>query len=212
MKVSQLSRASGIPIPTIKFYVREGVLEPGIPTSRNQADYTNEHLRRLRLIRTLVEIGGLNLSRIRDVVAAVDDQTLNTHELLGLAHHALAPRVGGKLRTPDDPLTVAAVDRFLRDLGWRVSAANPARAVLAAALATLGQTGGGADISAFEPYAALADQLARQEVATLPPAASRAAAVEAAVIGTVVYEAVLLALRRLAQEHHSAVRFGGEDR
>lgn len=35
---------------------------------------------------------------------------------------------------------------------------------------------------------------------------SRIAAIESLVVGTVVFEAVLVALRRLAQEHHSARR------
>jgi len=41
-----------------------------------------------------------------------------------------------------------------------------------------------------------------------PPARSRAEMVEYLVAGTVIFEAVLAALRRMAQEHHSAERFG----
>jgi hypothetical protein len=36
---------------------------------------------------------------------------------------------------------------------------------------------------------------------------TRGATVERVVIGTVVFETALLALRRLAQEHHSAAQF-----
>ena len=42
----------------------------------------------------------------------------------------------------------------------------------------------------------------------MPAEASRGEAVESVVVGTVLYEAVLDALRRLAQEHHSSKRFG----
>jgi DNA-binding transcriptional MerR regulator len=31
MQMSELSRTSGVPIPTVKFYIREGFLEPGAP-------------------------------------------------------------------------------------------------------------------------------------------------------------------------------------
>ena len=65
-----------------------------------------------------------------------------------------------------------------------------------------------ADTERFLPYAKAADELAAGEVACLPADAPRAALVEAAVVGTVVFEAVLAALRMLAQEHHSANRFG----
>ena len=53
MRIAELSRDSGVPVPTIKYYVREGLLPPGELTSPNQAQYDASHLRRLRLIRAL---------------------------------------------------------------------------------------------------------------------------------------------------------------
>lgn len=53
----------------------------------------------------------------------------------------------------------------------------------------------------------IADEMAAREVATVPTGGSRDEAMEAVVVETVVYEAVLVALRRLAQEHHSANPF-----
>jgi hypothetical protein len=100
------------------------------------------------------------------------------------------------------------VDRFLGGLGWRVSQAAPARRTLARALTTLRRMGRDADAAVFEPYARVADELAAREVATISSTGSRLEAVEGAVVGTVVFEAALVALRRLAQEHHSARRFG----
>jgi hypothetical protein len=47
-------------VPTIKYYVREGLLPPGQLASPNQTQYDNSHLRRLRLIRALTEVGGLS--------------------------------------------------------------------------------------------------------------------------------------------------------
>ncbi|MGH9125433.1 MAG: hypothetical protein ACRDZ8_12015 [Acidimicrobiales bacterium] len=42
----------------------------------------------------------------------------------------------------------------------------------------------------------------------LPSGDDRDRTVEEAVVGTVVFEAALTALRRLAEAHHSALRFG----
>lgn len=39
------------------------------------------------------------------------------------------------------------------------------------------------------------------------PTGSRAEAVKGAIVGTVVFEAALVTLRRLARAHHSALRF-----
>lgn len=208
MRISELSRASGVPIPTIKFYLREGLLPRGVPTGPRQAEYSEGHLRRLRLIRVLSEVGGLRLREVGVVLRAIDDQGLSLHEVLGVAHHALGPA------SPDDEQQLppyvaeaqAEVDRLLEHLGWRVSAGAPARRSLAEALATLRRMGGEVSAEVFEPYARIADTLAAREVATIVPARSRAEAVEGVVVGTMVFEAALVALRRLAQEHHSALQ------
>jgi DNA-binding transcriptional MerR regulator len=207
MRISELSRASGVSIPTIKFYLRENLLPQGTPTARTQADYSERHLRRLRLIQTLTGIGGLRLRDVRAVLQAVDDQELGTHELLGTVHQTLRPHPDGT-PAPDEVQAVAEVDRFLAELGWRVSQEAPARRTLARALTTLRRMGRDADAGVFEPYARVADELAGREVATVSATGSRTEAVEGAVVGTVVFEAALVALRRLAQEHHSALRFG----
>lgn len=39
MRMAELSSSSGVPIPTIHFYLREGLLPPGERTSPNQAHY-----------------------------------------------------------------------------------------------------------------------------------------------------------------------------
>jgi hypothetical protein len=66
-----------------------------------------------------------------------------------------------------------------------------------------------AEVEAFEPYARAVEGLAAREVGTVSASASRAEQIEGLVIGTVVFEAALVALRRLAQEHHSFLRFAG---
>ena len=210
MRISELSRVSGVPIPTIKFYLREGLLPQGTPTARTQAEYSEGHLRRLRLIRTLTDVGRLRLRDVQAVLQALDDEALGTHELLGVAHHALGPHLNENPGSPVEAQALAEVDRFLAELGWRVSPGAPARRSLANALVTLRVMGRHSDVRVFEPYARLADEMAAREVATVSPAESRADAVEDAVVGTVVFEAALVALRRLAQEHHSALRFGRE--
>ena len=53
MKMSQLCETSGVSVPSIKFYLREGLLPAGERTSATQAEYGPEHVERLRLIRAL---------------------------------------------------------------------------------------------------------------------------------------------------------------
>jgi hypothetical protein len=110
---------------------------------------------------------------------------------------------------PDDVVSARAeVDGFVADLGWHVSLGAPSRRMLADALVALRRLGWETGVQAFAPYAAAADSLARGEVDAIPSGTSRAETVEFVVVGTVVFEAVLAALRRMAQEHYSAQRLG----
>ena len=120
MKISELSRASGLPIPTVKYYLREGLLPGGTPTAPNQADYGEAHIRRLRLIRTLREIGGLEIERIRRVIAAIEDETLSRHDLFGVAERARESARASAKMTDDTRQARAEVDRFVEELGWQV--------------------------------------------------------------------------------------------
>ena len=49
MRISELAAVTGVTIPTIKFYLREGLLPSGVARAANQADYDETHVRRLRL-------------------------------------------------------------------------------------------------------------------------------------------------------------------
>lgn len=207
MRVAELSRRSGVPVPTIKFYLREGLLPPGERTAPNQARYGPQHLRRLRLIRALVEVGGLGVEAVRTVLAAVDAD-LPQHEVLGAAHRALSATPA----LPDDEAAAAAladVDRFLAERGWQVAPDAPSRRDLARVLLALRGLGRRADAEVFAAYADAADALAARELDALADADDAAGAVERVVVGTVLFETALAALRRLAQEHHSARRGNG---
>ena len=211
MRISELSRASGVPLPTIKYYLREGLLPPGTPTAPNQADYGEAHLHRLRLVRALMEVGGLGVAAVRAVLDAVADQRLPTGAVVAVAHRALGPPPGAGPVGEDAVRARAEVDRFVAELGWRVAPDAPARRALADALLALWRLGRDVDAEVFRRYAKVADKLAAYELATIPAAAPRAQAVEQAVVGTVVFEAALTALRRLAQAHHAAARFPAGD-
>jgi DNA-binding transcriptional MerR regulator len=210
VRISELSRASGVSLPTLKFYLREGLLPPGSRTARNQADYDERHLRRVRLIRALTDVGGLSLATVREVIRAAEDDRTPIHELLGMAHYALGPVPPAREPTQDEARALEEIDRFIDRLGWRVSADAPARQALAKALLTLRRMGRDVGPEVFERYVEVADRLAAEEIAAIDDGRSRADTVEASVVGTIVFEAALIALRRLAQEHHSALRYSGE--
>src|SRR5215218_9481436 len=97
MRISELSRVSGVPVATIKYYLREGLLPAGVPTSATSADYDERHVDRLSLIRALVDVGRLPIARVREVVTALDQPPTSWHDLLGAAHGALPPAGDGSM-------------------------------------------------------------------------------------------------------------------
>ena len=209
VRISELSAASGVPIPTIKYYLREGLLPAGEQTSATRARYGENHVRRLRLIRALLEVGRLSISSIGKVIAAVDDESLNLHHVLGTAQYALAPAV--EPHAPDEEWTRARAeaDAMITDLGWQVDPDAPARDELAQAILTLGRLGMPADGEALRPYADAALRLVTEhEIGTIPLDGPRETAVEAMVLGTVVHGRILDIMRRLAHESVSARVFG----
>src|SRR4051794_4149135 len=91
MRISELSRTTGVPVPTIKFYLREQLLAPGRATAKTQAEYDSTHVERLRLIRALTDVGRMSLATARTVLAAVDAGAAATPQAVGQAARGLPP-------------------------------------------------------------------------------------------------------------------------
>jgi DNA-binding transcriptional MerR regulator len=64
----ELAEASGVPAPTIKHYLREGLLPEPVKTSRNMAYYPPEFVDRIKLIKQLQEERYLPLKAIKEVL------------------------------------------------------------------------------------------------------------------------------------------------
>jgi DNA-binding transcriptional MerR regulator len=194
MRISELSRTSGVPVPTIKFYLRAHLLAPGRATAATQADYDEAHVRRLRLIRALTEVGRMSLATVRWVLEVVDAGADATAAAVGAAHDSLPPIVPHGDAPPARALDV--VD----GLGWHVDPASASLWQLEAALTAVEHVGLPLGPERLAAYAGAALDVARVDVAGVP-AADPQDAVQYVVVGTVLYEPVLLALRRLAQQH-----------
>jgi DNA-binding transcriptional MerR regulator len=68
LRVGELAEASGVPVPTIKHYLREGLLPEPVKTSRNMAYYPPEFVERIRLIKQLQEDRFMPLKAIKTVL------------------------------------------------------------------------------------------------------------------------------------------------
>ncbi|GGT30035.1 MerR family transcriptional regulator [Streptomyces chromofuscus] len=213
MRLSELSRRSGVATATVKFYLREGLLPPGRRITATQAEYDERHLRRLRLVRALIQVGGVSVASAREVLAALDDDSLDQNERLGTAVCALPH---GKPADADDPAMETArrrAEQLLELLDWGYDPATgatiPAYGMLVTAIAALERLGYPCTVADLEPYARTLGRLAVNDLDLVERYGGTAdEQVEAAVALTVLYEPVLLALRRLAEAEESRRRFG----
>ncbi len=203
MRISELSEATGVPVATLKYYLREGLLRAGAPVTSRSAEYDDSHVERVRLIRALVESAGLPIAGVRQVTAALDQPPATWHELLGRAQHALDPAAPRSDVTDDAAGEPARARDLVSSLDWHVGDEAPALRELDAALTAAASAGldlAPADLSA---YADAMHEVAEVDLARVPTD-SPAAAMRRVVLGTVLVDPVLLALRRLAQEDVSS--------
>jgi DNA-binding transcriptional MerR regulator len=196
MRVGELSKRSGVAVPTIKYYLREGLLPAGVLTSPNQAHYDDEHLRRLRLVRALVDVGGLSIASVRDVLAAIDTRE-SLHKKLGAVQEAISQPGTAEL----DPLAVEDVQAFFARQGEAecadVTESNVTH-MLAAALSAARSVGHDHFRDLLDPYLEGLKIIAQADVAYVARQKSRDDVIEAMVIGTLIGDTVLKAVRRLA--------------
>jgi DNA-binding transcriptional MerR regulator len=137
MRIGELARQSGITIPTIKYYVRAGLLPAGVMTAHNQAHYGWAHLRRLRLVDALLAVGGLTVAGAHTVLSTMDDVRAEPDRLLAAVEQAVVTRhsrgAGGR-----DERAAAQVAAVLARHHWRsVPAASRERLTDACAVAAL---------------------------------------------------------------------------
>ena len=91
MRISELSEQTGVPVPTIKYYLREGLLPEGDKRTPRLTEYDDRHVRRLVLLRILRDVGDVPVDGLKRMVAATESSGTSVHELFAVAADALAP-------------------------------------------------------------------------------------------------------------------------
>jgi DNA-binding transcriptional MerR regulator len=199
MRISELSATTGVSLPTIKYYLREGLLFEGRRTSATQAEYGEDHVRRLGVVRALID-SGVSIAETKKVVRSLDDPPESPHDLLGAAHAAVIPHVAGDI-------DIAAAERLVARLGWKPGLCDPdvVRSV-ARALQSLDDAGFEVPDEVMTVYLDAVMRIAQAEIGAVPTGSAEAA-VRYVVLGSVLAEPLLLALRRVAEQVASAARF-----
>lgn len=214
MKIAELSARSGFPVGTIKFYLRERLLPRGRLKARNQADYDHRHLERLRLVGALTATAGIGIGEAREIIRALEAPSPRAGAVFRTAFDRME-RGAGAIVSADEARELerskTAIAAFLRAMGWSVDESHGALTDLArswrAACAVwhprwLQPTPG---LKALRPFAEAMQTLAEIEMpeGTWRPDEDTPATLTAAILGTVLFEPILLAMRRLAHENRA---------
>lgn len=214
MRLAELSERSGVSVATIKYYLRERLLRPGHQVNATTSEYDEEHLRRLRLVRAMIQVGRVPVATVREVLGHVDDDSLGRTIRLGAAMWAL-PQV----REPDedDEYVRAAhqeIDRLLDLLGWenakQLSTISPAYRSLVVSVAAFRRIGYGWGAELLAPYAELMHRTAVLDLDNMETHPSEEEQIEFAILGAIINEPILQSLHRLAQEEETTRRYGFE--
>lgn len=207
MRMAELSRASGVPVPTIKYYLREGLLRAGERTSPNQAQYDQSHLDRLVLIRALIEVGKLSIAQAKMILARLDEPGQQLFDIVGAAQAAIA---GPTAQLDDDEFAAgdAVVSNLVMRHGWTVNPGNAGWRQLVEVLAVSRRLRLDDFADLLDSYAEAMDAISGDEISwAAAGAVSRDSVVERAVVGMVLGEVALAALRRMAEENASSKSF-----
>jgi len=93
LRMGELAEASGVPVPTIKHYLREGLLPEPVKTSRNMAYYSPEFVDRIKLIKQLQEERFMPLRAIK---AVLDEDPERARALVELEDRILDRALAGE--------------------------------------------------------------------------------------------------------------------
>ncbi|MFI7000213.1 MerR family transcriptional regulator [Nocardia sp. NPDC050175] len=202
MKLSELSERSDVPIASIKFYRREGLLPPGRALGATTADYDEDHLRRLKLIRALIRFGGLSVAAVRDVLAALEEPR-NPAQVRGVVDYAMPtdlPRTDPQPGDDDGSVWAAEV---IERMDWDISELSPHRQALDERMRVLRRLDMEFAVDELLPYARLAESVAELDDTHLDSPGDSVTVAERVAVFSALFGPVLPLLRRLAHENRA---------
>jgi DNA-binding transcriptional MerR regulator len=212
MKISELCSRSGVSVPTVKYYLRERLLHEGEKLGANQTAYDESHVQRVKLVRALIETGGLSIAATKRVLATLEPDSSLAYTFEA-AQHALG--VGGQSSGAAGEGSRKRIVALAASQDWSTTDENPGLEVAARVLDGFSAIG-------FEPsdeylgaYADAAATIAKADLAALATRDRPELVAELMVVGTVLGDALIAGLRRLAQQNETVAFFpvapGSED-
>ncbi|MBN2282858.1 MAG: MerR family transcriptional regulator [Deltaproteobacteria bacterium] len=77
MKISELSELTGVSASTIRYYLREGLINPPVRTGKTMAYYDEGHVKQLELIKEIQDGEKLPLRFVKKMMEKIEKETLS---------------------------------------------------------------------------------------------------------------------------------------
>jgi DNA-binding transcriptional MerR regulator len=200
MQLRELSTLTGMPIASIKYYLREGILPAGSRVSATRSDYSEAHVRRIKTIQTLRSVNGLSVAQIREIVALVDRGASRVEILRGLQREIQA--LGGPL-----PGQTGAGNAVVSQRG-RPDIPTAAQGALEDHLEHMGALGITIPSEALETYSRAVELIANVDVNDAASAEDLDTLVTRSAIGMHMHSQLVLKLLALAQASRLITLYG----
>lgn len=229
MKLRELARRTDVSTASIKYYIRLGVLGTGEKRNATTAVYGDAHVHRLALITWLRRELALPMSSIAVLTHAIDDETLDNLELMGVCQRlalgldscldsapepqptATPPTEGtGDAAAPprrNDPDVTTDLDAevgdVLSDLGWP-DVSPTARAAVAVCLRDLIDAGYDVGRDIVMTHATALAQIARENTLPISDSLTRDEIALAVIRGITLHNRLLISMSTLVHAAMSA--------
>ena len=141
---------------------------------------------------------------LQELLEYLDDPAVGLHDMLGRTVYAITGDVGASGSLDEAEADLAGA---MAHVGWQVGKDAPALAGARSVLARMHELGWGPGEETLRAWAEAADRAAEGDLAAIGRTTDREEAAETALVGTVLGDALLAALRRIAQESRSAQRY-----
>lgn len=208
MKLSALAEATGTSTASIKYYLRAGLLPPGVKRNQTTAVYDASHVERLELIAALRQLVGLSIEQIGTLTAVINDpqasmlDVMQTAQMLGGG----LPPLSADSPAAQDARTAAEarVTAVMEAQGWP-DAPSAARAAATSVVAEMTEMGLEVSDEYLQLIGAAVDMISGSD---LDVSGSRDRMAMHVAVGTHRYSRLVLALLQLGQTSHSIARAG----
>ena len=171
------------------------MLAAGDPAGPRRATYDSSHVQRIHLIKALTGPAGLSLSQAKAVLQIIDEPKSSLIDRLASATRVLADAAGADV---DADESYPRAEQVVGWLGEPYRAEPPAAALLESALQAVEAAGFELHRDQFAIYGEHMLAIATSEINNIPT--DPADAVRYVVLGTVLFDPVLTAIRRLGQQ------------